>query len=143
MDKLHKDLEKNHFEIFHQVQRILTKEEILNLFYAHRNASYYPDILEHMMTGECIVMLLVNSCDKIENPEDPDGEEIILEAPVKRWKALIGNKDPEEAKTTEGLRGVYGKDLIMNAFHGADDPKAANKERDVFLFPIPERPPGF
>ena len=143
MEKFHEDLHKNHFEIFHQVKKILTNEEVLNLFYVHRNASYYPEIHEHMTTSESIVMLLVNSTDKIENPEDPDGEEIKLEAPVKRWKALIGHKDPEQAKESGGLRGVYGKDIIMNGFHGADDPKAANKERDVFLFPIPERPPEF
>jgi nucleoside diphosphate kinase len=144
MKKFHEDLDKNHFEVFHKVKRILTQEEVLNLFYAHRNASYYPDILEHMVTAESIVMLLVNSCDKVENPEDPEGEEIKLDAPVKRWKALIGNKEPEAAKENpESLRGIYGKDIIMNAFHGADDPKAANKERDIFLFPIPERPPEF
>lgn len=34
-------------------------------------------------------------------------------------------------------------DLIKNGFWGSDDAKAANKERDVFLFPIPERPPEF
>lgn len=31
----------------------------------------------------------------------------------------------------------------MNSFYGSDDAKAANKERDVFLLPIPERPPAF
>ena len=31
----------------------------------------------------------------------------------------------------------------MNAFHGSDDALSANKERDIFLFPIPERPPVF
>jgi hypothetical protein len=41
------------------------------------------------------------------------------------------------------LRGIYGKDVIRNGFWGSDDAKAANKERDVFLLPIPERPPPF
>ena len=41
------------------------------------------------------------------------------------------------------MRGVYGKDNIRNAFWGSDDAKAANKERDIFLLPIPERPPEF
>ena len=31
----------------------------------------------------------------------------------------------------------------MNGFHGSDDATAANKERDIFLFQIPERPPAF
>jgi hypothetical protein len=33
--------------------------------------------------------------------------------------------------------------MIKNGFHGSDDAKAANKERDIFLFPIPEKPPDF
>jgi hypothetical protein len=41
------------------------------------------------------------------------------------------------------LRGKYGVDVIKNGLHGSDDAKAANKERDIFLFQIPERPPPF
>lgn len=38
------------------------------------------------MTAESIIMLLVNKVDSIVNPNDPDGEEIKLDAPVIRWK---------------------------------------------------------
>jgi len=55
------------------VKRVLTKEEVLNLFFVHRNAPYYPDMLEHMMTSESIVMLLINARETIEDPEDPEG----------------------------------------------------------------------
>lgn len=68
--------------MFHQERKILTKEEILNLYYSHRYATYYPDIVEHMMTAESIVMLLVNKSEKIENKEDPTGEDIRLDPPV-------------------------------------------------------------
>lgn len=80
-------------------------------------------------------MLLVNKVDTIPNPTDPDGEDVTLEAPVQRWKQLIGDKQPEIAKDNpSSLRGKYGIDVIKNGLHGSDDPKAANKERDVFLF---------
>lgn len=95
------------------------------------------------MTAESIVMVLIN---KVESVYDETKEEDVkLESPIIRWKALIGNKDPNEAKTADPktLRAIYGVDAIKNAFHGSDDPKAANKERDIFLFPIPERPPEF
>jgi len=65
MDKFYKDLERNHFEIFHQVSKILTREEVFNIFYAHRNASYFPDIVEHMMTSESVIMLLINKSEYI------------------------------------------------------------------------------
>lgn len=41
------------------------------------------------------------------------------------------------------MRGIYGKNEIRNAFWGSDNAKAANKERDIFLLPIPEKPPTF
>ena len=81
-----------------------------------------------------------------------------------RWKRLVGHRDPDQAKTEEPLpgpnkfneetkeeekttvpmlRATYGRDVIRNAFWGSDDAKSANRERDVFLLPIPERPPEF
>ena len=52
---------------------------------------------------------------------------------------MIGNKDPVEAKKQDpqSLRALYGVSLIKNEFHGSDDPSSANKERDIFKFPIP------
>ena len=86
------------------------------------------------MTAESVVMLLVNKVEKIPN-EDPTMEDIILEAPVIRWKKLLGDKQPEVAREEPNcLRAKYGVDVIKNALHGSDDPKAANKERDIFLF---------
>lgn len=49
----------------------------------------------------------------------------------------------ESVDALSRLRATYGKDAIRNAFWGSDDAKAANKERDIFLLPIPERPPEF
>ncbi len=86
MDKFNRDLERNHFEIFHQVSKILTKEEVLNIFYNHRNAHYFAGIFEHMMTSESVVMLLINKSDYVQNQEDPDGEDNKLDTPVIRWK---------------------------------------------------------
>jgi len=108
--------------------------------------------------------LLINKVEKVY--DEALNDEVKLESPIIRWKQLIGNKDPEVAKTEEALpapdvpnpesetgemmkstqsrlRAVYAKDTIKNAFWGSDDAKAANKERDIFLLPIPERPPEF
>lgn len=126
------------------MRKILTKEEVLNLFYQYRNASFFPDIEEHMMTAESVVLLLTNAKETI--PAETEGEEDIrLESPIIRWKKLLGDKDPAEAKVNqaESLRAEFGTDFIKNGFWGSDDAKGANKERDIFLFPIPERPPEF
>jgi hypothetical protein len=49
----------------------------------------------------------------------------------------------DSAEPLAKLRATHGKDIIRNAVWGSDDAKAANKERDIFLLPIPERPPEF
>jgi len=37
VEEIHQLLDKHNFEIFHQRRKILSKEEILNLFYAYRH----------------------------------------------------------------------------------------------------------
>ena len=144
--QVHELLEKNHFEVFESKRKILTQEEVLNLFFQYRNQTFFSDIKEHMMTAESEVLLLINSHDTVQaDPNDENSEVIKLEPAVDRWKKLIGLMNPEEAtaEDPECLRAIYGVDIIKNAFHGADNNTAANKERDIFLFPIPERPPEF
>ena len=75
METVYEKLRDNHFEVFHEDKKILTKEEILNLFYKHRNAPYFPEIQEHLMTAESVVLLLVN--DKESIPAEEEGEEDI------------------------------------------------------------------
>ena len=88
-----------------------------------------------MLTAESIVMLLVNKVETIPHPSDPMADDIKLEAPVVRWKQLLGDKQPEIAKENQNsLRGKFGRDVILNGFYGSDDATAANKERDIFLF---------
>lgn len=131
------------------------------MFHKYKHRDFYPEIEEHMMTAESIVLLLINKVDQAW--DETRGEEVALESPIVRWKKLIGNKDPETAKSEEPLpgpkvtneageeettqvvplRGQYGKDAIRNAFWGSDSAKDANRERDVFLLPIPEKPPEF
>jgi len=55
-----------------------------------------------------------------------------------RFKKAVGDKEPSEAKVKDphSLRAKYGVDIIKNGFYCSDDPKAANKERDAFLFPF-------
>ncbi|KAM3142181.1 hypothetical protein pb186bvf_005590 [Paramecium bursaria] len=109
------------------IQRELYKEEVLNIFY--KQQKFIDEILQYMMSGECIMLLL---CHETENP-------------IQVWKKMIGNKDPVEAKKQDpqSLRALYGVSLIKNEFHGSDDPSSANKERDIFKFPIPQKVPEF
>lgn len=163
VEEIYQILDKHNFEVFHSSRKILSKEEVLNLFYKYRHNAFYTDIEEHMMTGESVIMLLINKVEKVFDAEKE--LEVKLESPIVRWKELIGDRSPDVAKTQDPvigiktineetgepeqeesqprLRGIFGKNEIRNAFWGSDDAKAANKERDIFLLPIPEKPPEF
>ena len=73
----------------------MSKEEVLNLFYAHRHREFYGEIEEHMVTAESIVLLLINKVDKIYDPVQE--LDVKLESPIVRWKELLGDKSPDEA----------------------------------------------
>jgi hypothetical protein len=78
----------------------LTKEEILNLFLAYKNQTFFFDIQEHLMTAESEVLLLTNRFETVlSDPNDENSEEITLKPAVERWKEMIGKMDPAEAKT--------------------------------------------
>lgn len=85
-------IEKEGFIIKNFIQRELFKEEVMNIFYLHSAKTYVDDILEYMMSGECIVLLL---CHETENP-------------IEKWKKMIGNMDPIEAKV---LRSTYIQEI--------------------------------
>jgi nucleoside diphosphate kinase len=62
-------LDAHNFEVFHQKRKILSKEEIINLFYQYQTKDFYQSIEEHMMTAESIVLLLINKVDKVWDEE--------------------------------------------------------------------------
>lgn len=143
MKEIMQIIDDNDFEVFHEKTKVLRNEEILNLHYKYRNRDFYDDIKEHLSAGESKVMLLINKVDTTYDEEKE--EEVKLDNPITRWKKLIGPSDPEVARNEhpESLRAKYGEDLIRNGFHGSDDPRSANKERDIFKFSIPEKIPEF
>jgi hypothetical protein len=50
-----------------------------------------------MMTADSLIMLLINKVDKVYDHEKE--LEVKLESPIQRWKDLIGDKNPEVAKS--------------------------------------------
>lgn len=58
---------------------------------------------------------------------------------------MLGDRNPDEATKVdpESLRAKYGQTIIKNELYGSDTKIAANKDRDIFKFPIPQRIPDF
>jgi hypothetical protein len=88
-------------------------------------------------------MLLINKVDS--HFDEETGDDILLEDPITRFKKLCGPYSPDEAKAQDEnlLRAKYGEDVIRNGFYCSDNAAAANKERDIFKFSIPEKIPEF
>lgn len=120
-------LENHGFEIRSVANRELTRQETENLYYNHQRKEYFSKLVSYASTGESLVLLLShNSAD-----------------PISSLKSLVGPKDPEAAKKADPncFRAKYGKDIIKNEFYASDDQLSANKERDIFRFPIPQKQP--
>ena len=104
VEEIYKTLDHHNFEVFHSMKKILSKEEVLNLFYKYRTRDYFTEIEEHMLTADSIVLLLIN---KVNTVFDPALElEVKLESPIVRWKELLGDKSPEEAKKQDPVASL-------------------------------------
>jgi len=84
LDEVYKILDNHNFEVFHQKQKIMCKEEIANLFVNFKHRDFYPELEEHMMTADSIILLLINKVEKVY--DEKAGEEVKLESPIVRWK---------------------------------------------------------
>ena len=139
--KIISTIQANNFNIFNFLFKTLTKEEVTNLYFKHPKKDYFPDIIDHMTCGPVAILVLTN---KEDTYLDENGIKTYYESPVQRWKEMIGDKDPNIAKTDENsLRGKYGTDLIHNGFWGSDNPSDAYRELSMFMLPLPAVPPKF
>lgn len=120
-------LEAEGFEIKSVANRELTRQETENIYYNHQRKDYFKKLVSYNATGESLVLLLSHASSD----------------PILTLKKLVGPKDPEAGKKSDAdsLRSKHGKDIIKNEFYASDDQLSANKERDIFRFPIPQRQP--
>lgn len=135
-------IEKNNFEIFNFFKKILTEEELANLYFKHVGKEYFKDIVEFMSSAPIAILVLIN---KEDTYMDENGIKTYYNSPIVRWKEMIGHKDPVIAKNMnpESLRCVYGESLIKNGFWGSDNPSDAYRELSAFMLPLPSVSPKY
>ncbi|XP_005109042.2 thioredoxin domain-containing protein 3 homolog [Aplysia californica] len=108
-------IEKIHeagFRIAAHKETTITKD-VVDIMYANQqDKDYYDDLVNSMTSGETMFMVL--------SREDA----------VDGWRRMIGETNPEEAKTKEpdSLRAQFGQDILNNAVHGSSDPDRARVE---------------
>eukprot|EP00826_Nyctotherus_ovalis_P026244 TRINITY_DN2051_c0_g1_i11.p1 TRINITY_DN2051_c0_g1~~TRINITY_DN2051_c0_g1_i11.p1 ORF type:complete len:196 (-),score=41.60 TRINITY_DN2051_c0_g1_i11:1074-1661(-) len=115
----------------------------MNLFSKYKTAEFYQQIIDEMTSGESWCFILTNRYETKFDEEKK--EDVKVESPIERIKGLIGDKDPDVARSTDPSlwRSIYGKNLVCNAFFSSDNARDANREREIFHFAIPLDPPKF
>ncbi len=92
----------------------LTREQAAGFYHVHRERVFFPELVEFMSSGPCIVLVL-------------EGEDVI-----ERLRKLMGATDSRKAKKGT-IRARYGADVQNNAVHGSDSPESAAFEIGYFF----------
>ncbi len=89
------------------------------LYSVHRGKDFFERLVEHVLSGEVVVMLV-------------EGGRAIV-----RMRELSGATDP--AKAAKGtIRGDFGSSITENIIHAADSAESAGQEMRIF-FGEPEK----
>lgn len=84
------------------------------LYSVHRGKDFFERLVEHVLSGEVVVMLV-------------EGENAIA-----RMRELTGATDP--AKAAKGtIRGDFGSSITENIIHAADSTESAGREIPLFF----------
>jgi nucleoside-diphosphate kinase len=105
------------FEIAAMKMLQITRSQAEEFYAVHRERSFYPDLVEFMISGPVVVLVL-----RHENA-------------VEQFRKLIGATDP--AKAEKGtVRARFATSVQMNAVHGSDSPENAAREASFFFSSI-------
>jgi nucleoside-diphosphate kinase len=95
----------------------ITRPQAEEFYAVHRERSFYPDLVEFMISGPVVVLVL-----RHDNA-------------VEQFRTLIGSTDP--AKADKGtVRARFATNVQMNAVHGSDSPENAARETSFFFSSI-------
>lgn len=105
------------FEIAAMKMLQITRPQAEEFYAVHSERSFYPDLVEFMISGPVVVLVL-----RHENA-------------VEEFRKLIGATDP--AKAEKGtVRARFATNVQMNAVHGSDSPENAAREAGFFFSAI-------
>jgi nucleoside-diphosphate kinase len=92
----------------------LTRPRAEEFYAVHRGKSFYPTLMEFMISGPIFVMAI-------------SGDDAI-----NRWRALMGATDPASA-AADTIRRDFGTSVENNVVHGSDGPETARAEIAFFF----------
>jgi len=92
----------------------LTREQAEGFYRVHREKSFFPSLVEFMISGPIVAVLL-------------EGEDAI-----DRVRALMGATDPKKADAGT-IRREFADSIERNIVHGSDSPESAAVEIPFFF----------
>lgn len=121
-----KKIEESGFKVSLSKEQHLTKDVASQLYGDHQDSEYFNDLTDFMSSGPSLFMVLTR------------------EDAVIGWRALMGPKDPEQAKqeNPDSLRAQYGENTLRNAVHGSSNKEHANKTIEMIFGEVEFGPDG-
>lgn len=96
----------------------LSRRQAEGFYAVHRERSFFPDLVEFMISGPIVVQVL-------------EGENAIA-----KNRELMGATDPKKAEKGT-IRADFADSIDANAVHGSDGPETASAEI-AYFFPASE-----
>jgi len=109
-----KRIEQEGLRIIGMRMELLTRTKAEGFYYVHREKEFFPSLMEFMTSGPVVLMAL-------------EGENAI-----KRWRALMGATNPENADPGT-IRRDMATNIERNVVHGSDAPDTASFEVHYFF----------
>ena len=92
----------------------LSRERAEAFYAVHKDRPFYPELVEFMTSGPCVVQVL-------------EGEDAIA-----RNREVMGATNPAEAAPGT-IRADFAAEITENAVHGSDGPDTAKNEIEFFF----------
>ena len=107
-------IENSGFKIVAQRMVQMSKEKAEEFYGAHKERSFFPDLVNFMISGPCIIQVLEK------------------ENAIKDYRELMGATNPCDAADGT-IRKLFAHSIDKNAVHGSDSDENAKIEIDLFF----------
>lgn len=113
------DIQSQGFEVTNFVQRRLSVEDVLVLYYESMNEPYFIDLLSYMTSGVCVYFLV-----KSRNA-------------ITRLNEYVGSTNPLQSNPGT-LRKKYGMNILKNTIHSSNANRVKQEIQQLYKVEEPE-----
>ncbi|KAJ3389349.1 Thioredoxin domain-containing protein 3 [Entophlyctis sp. JEL0112] len=121
IDDVISTLYHHRFEVPHVKKLWLSRSQAAELYRECEGKEHFERLVEYMSCAPILAMVLTK----------PNA--------IESWREIVGPRNPKDARLDrpKSLRGMYGRDALINSFHASDGPISAAREI-AFIFENPD-----